>query len=108
MASALPVVSCYAVGVVDCLRHDENGLMLQPGDIPALAAALRRTITEPDLRRRLASAALAECRATYSWEAVGRQIMQVYAELHGQAPRASVDPVLPMTECRFRAAPHLL
>ena len=108
MASGLPVVSCYAVGVVDCVRHDENGLLLQPGDVPALAGALKRMIAEPDLRRRLASAALAECRATYSWEAVGRQIMEVYAELHGRAPRSPVDPVLPMTPCRFRETPHLL
>ncbi len=108
MASGLPVVSCYAVGVVDCLRHDENGLLVQPGDVPALAAALRRTIVEPDTRRRLAAAALAECRATYSWEAVGRQIMGVYAELYGQDRRSTVDPVLPMTPCRFRTTPHLL
>ncbi len=108
MASGLPVVSCYAVGVVDCVRHDENGLLLQPGDVPALAAVLKRMIAEPGLRRRLASAALAECRATYSWEAVGRQIMGIYAELYGRAPRGSVDPMLPMAPCRFRETPHLL
>jgi glycosyltransferase involved in cell wall biosynthesis len=42
MASGLPVVSCRAVGVMDCLRDDENGLLVEPGDVPALAAALRR------------------------------------------------------------------
>ena len=108
MASGLPCVSCHAVGVVDCLRDDDNGLLVQPGDIPALAAALRRVIEDAALRRRLAETALAECRRTYSWEAVGRQIMEVYAAVRGQPP-AVLDTVLPIDPgCRFRATPHLL
>jgi glycosyltransferase involved in cell wall biosynthesis len=82
---------CYAVGVVDCLRDGENGLLVQPGDIPALAQALRRVIEDAPLRRRLASEALEECRRTYSWEAVGRQIMDVYAEVAGRAPDTGFD-----------------
>ncbi|MBK1660483.1 glycosyltransferase family 4 protein [Paracraurococcus ruber] len=109
MASGLPSVACYAVGVVDCLRNEENGLLVQPGDIPALAQALRRIIEDASLRRRLAAAALEECRRTYSWDAVGRQIMDVYARVHGEAPRTGFDPVLPQDpSCRFRAQPHLL
>jgi glycogen(starch) synthase len=109
MASGLPTVSCFAVGVVDCLRDGENGLMVQPGDIPALAAALRRVIEDAPLRRRLGDTALEECRRTYSWRAVGRQIMEVYAALHGRMPDTGFDPVLPRDpDCRFRAAPHLL
>ncbi|MDO9712180.1 glycosyltransferase family 4 protein [Paracraurococcus lichenis] len=109
MASGLPSVACYAVGVVDCLRNEENGLLVQPGDIPAQAQALRRIIEDAPLRRRLAATALEECRRTYSWEAVGRQIMQVYEAVRGQAPRTGFDPVLPRdAACRFRAQPHLL
>jgi len=109
MASGLPCVSCDAVGIVDCLRDNENGLLVQPGDIPALAQALRRIIEDPPLRRRLAEAALEECRRTYSWAAVGRQIMAVYAEVAGQQPKPGFDPLLPVDpNCRFRATPHLL
>jgi glycosyltransferase involved in cell wall biosynthesis len=109
MASGLPSVSCHAVGVVDCLRDGENGLLVQPGDIPALAAALRRIIEDAPLRRRLAAAALEECRRTYSWEAVGRQIMGVYAAVRDQRPGVGFEADLPRdSSCRFRAAPHLL
>ncbi len=110
MASGLPVVSCRAVGVMDCLRHDENGLMVEPGDLPALAAALRRVITDAPLRRRLAETALAECRRVYSWEAVAARIMGVYEDLRGARPDPGFDPALPPRDpsCRFRAAPHLL
>ena len=109
MASGLPVVSCRAVGVMDCLRHDENGLMVEPGDVPALAAALRRVCADAGLRRRLAETALEECRRVYSWEAVADRILGVYANLRGVRPDAGFDPVLPADpSCRFRAAPHLL
>lgn len=109
MASGLPVVSCRAVGVMDCLRDGENGLLVEPGDFPALAAALRRAIEDPDLRARLAIAALEECRCTYSWPAVARQVMEIYEELRGAAPRGRVEPSLPEDlSCRFLAAPHLL
>jgi glycogen(starch) synthase len=108
MASGLASVSCDAVGVRDCLRDGENGLLCQPGNVPALAENLRRIITDAPLRARLARNALEECRRTYSWEAVGQQIMDIYEEVRGTPPDTGFDPVLPMAECRFRAAPHLL
>jgi glycosyltransferase involved in cell wall biosynthesis len=108
MASGLPIVSCHAVGVVDCLRDGENGLLVQPGDVPALAEALERLLTDRGLRRRLAADALEECRQVYSWKAVGRQIMDVYARVAGQAPDLAWSPELPVEPCRYREAPHLL
>jgi glycosyltransferase involved in cell wall biosynthesis len=109
MASGLPSVSCFAVGVVDCLRDGENGLLVRPGDVPALAGALRRIVEDAPLRTRLAATALEECRRTYSWEAVGRQIMDVYAAVQDARPSTGFDPALPRDpDCRFRAAPHLL
>ncbi len=108
MASGLPNVSCFAVGVNDCLRNEENGLLTQPGDVPALAESLTRIITDATLRRRIAQAGLEECRRVYSWTAVGRQIMAVYDQVVGKQPDAAFSPDLPMTPCRFRAEPHLL
>ncbi|HEY8564235.1 MAG TPA: glycosyltransferase family 4 protein [Beijerinckiaceae bacterium] len=108
MAAGLPVVSCRSVGVVDCLRHDENALLTESGDVPALAEALVRIIQDDHLRRRLAEAALEECRRVYSWHAVGRQIMEIYEAVRTQKPDLAFSPDLPMTPCRFRAEPHLL
>ena len=108
MASRMAVVSCRSVGVVDCIRDGENGLLTEPGDIDGLAAALRRVLQDAELRTRLADAALAECRAVYSWAKVGRQIMDVYAAIAGHPPDLAYDPALPVTPCRFRAEPHLL
>ena len=60
MASGLPVLSCRSVGVVDCLRDEKNGLLVEAGDVDALAAALRRLIGDAALRRRLRDAALTD------------------------------------------------
>ena len=108
MASRLAVVSRRSVGVGDCIRDGENGLLTEPGDRDGLAHALRRVLRDAPLRRRLADAGLEECRQVYSWAKVGRQIMDVYAEVAGQAPDLSWSPDLPVTPCRFRAEPHLL
>jgi glycogen(starch) synthase len=109
MAAGLAVVSTHSVGVSDCLRDDENGLLVQPGDVPALAEALARVIEDAPLRKRLAADGLAECRRVYSWRAVGRQIMEVYAGIARTRPATDFPTVLPHDpSCRFRAEPHLL
>ena len=107
MASRMAVVSCRSVGVVDCIRDDDNGLLTEPGDPTALAQALRRVLRDDALRTRLADTALEECRTTYSWQKVGRQIMDIYTAVAGHPPHA-VDPALPIHPCRFRTDPHLL
>ncbi len=108
MASGLAVVSCRAVGVTDCIEDGRNGLLSEPGDVPALAASLRRVLCDPALRARLAQTGLADCRRLYSWQAVGRQIMGIYGELAGSTPDTDWPVELPLTPCRFRAEPHLL
>ena len=63
MASGLPVVSTSSVGVVDCLRHDVNGLLHEPGDVAGLRARARAACsTTRRCARRLAATALEEVR----------------------------------------------
>jgi glycogen(starch) synthase len=108
MACRHAVLSCRSVGVVDCIRDGENGLLVEAGDIPAQTAALSRLVTDATLRRRLSHAALEECRRVYSWDAVGAQIRQIYQDLHGTRPAQGINPHIAIAPCRFRAEPHLL
>jgi glycogen(starch) synthase len=108
MACGHAVLSCRSVGVVDCIRDGENGLLVEAGDIPAQTAALSRLVTDAALRQRLAQAALEECRRVYSWDAVGAQIRQIYQDLRGTRPAQGIDPHIAIAPCRFRAEPHLL
>ncbi|MBM7807544.1 glycosyltransferase involved in cell wall biosynthesis [Geodermatophilus bullaregiensis] len=109
MASGLPTVSTDSVGVVDCLRHEDNGLLHEPGDVAGLRAALERLLGDAGLRTRLATTALEEVRRLYSWPVLARSIDAVYRQVAGTTPDdgwtvpADVD-----LSCRFRSAAHLL
>jgi len=108
MASGLPVISCRAVGVVDCLRDGKNGLLVEPGDILALAKAIQRMLGDASLRRTLRDRALQDVRELYSWPSVAEQIRGVYRKLAGTKPSATWAMPEGVAPCRFRAEPHLL
>jgi glycosyltransferase involved in cell wall biosynthesis len=55
-AFALPVLSTDISGIPELVRHGENGWLVPQQDPDALAAAIRKLIAEPDLRRRLGQA----------------------------------------------------
>ena len=109
MASGLPIISTRSVGVVDCVRHEDNGLLHDPGDVVGLRALLVRILADGDLRQRLRDVALQEVRARYSWPVLAGAVVASYAQLEGTEPDddwslpGAVDPA-----CRFRAAAHLL
>jgi glycosyltransferase involved in cell wall biosynthesis len=66
LARGLPVVSTTAGAIPDTVPSDA-GILVPPGDRAALAAALRRVITEPRLRRDLAAGARRARRRLPSW-----------------------------------------
>lgn len=116
MACGLPIVSTHTVGVVDCLRHGENGLLVAPGDVEALTAATRRLLDDADLRQRLARTAYEEVQQLYAWPVVARQFEELYRRLRNQAVDSSWQRLITTEEtvaeadltCRFRTEPHLL
>jgi glycosyltransferase involved in cell wall biosynthesis len=57
------------------------GLLVPPGDAPALAAALRRWLGEPDLRQLLRRAAGERRTSLSDWAATSERISRVLAEV---------------------------
>ena len=57
LAAGTPVVSTAVGGVPEIVRDDDNGLLVPAGDVEALAEAIRRLVSEPGLRDRLAARA---------------------------------------------------
>jgi glycosyltransferase involved in cell wall biosynthesis len=74
VAHGLPVIGTNAGAIADTVPPDA-GLLVDPGDIPALAAALRRVIGDAGLRRRLADAARAAAPQVPTW----RQSAEIFA-----------------------------
>jgi len=67
MARGLPVVASSGGASADTLP-DTAGLKAPPGDVAALAAALRRAITDPDLRAALAAGSRRAGAALPGWD----------------------------------------
>jgi glycosyltransferase involved in cell wall biosynthesis len=57
MAAGVPVVSTRISGIPELIDDEVDGILVEPGDPDALAAAIRRLLGEPELAERLAAAA---------------------------------------------------
>ncbi len=80
LARGVPVLATDAGGVTEALG-DGPGLLVPPGDPAALAAGLRRWLTEPGLRDDLRAAARARRNALTGWEVTTRCLSQVLDRL---------------------------
>jgi glycosyltransferase involved in cell wall biosynthesis len=58
LAVGTPVIATDVGGVGEVVRDGENGLLVPPEDVEALAGALRRFFSDPALRERLRAAAV--------------------------------------------------
>lgn len=68
MAAGLPVVGWRAGNLPHLATHDGEGVIVEPGDIAALAAGLHRLATDDAYRHRLASAARDRARLLPTWD----------------------------------------
>lgn len=53
MAAGIPVIGTNAEGVPEIIDHEQNGLLVPPGDSDALAKAIRRLAEDQGLRKRI-------------------------------------------------------
>ncbi|MFL6671703.1 MAG: glycosyltransferase family 4 protein [Massilia sp.] len=85
MAAGVPVVASAVGGVPDVLADGIEGLLVQPGDVAALAAALDQLLSGDSLRRRMGMAARWKAESTFSTRLVLPQIEETYRQLGADA-----------------------
>jgi glycosyltransferase involved in cell wall biosynthesis len=56
LACGAPLITAGTRGARELLTHEENALLVPPGDAAALAEAMRRLAADPELSRRLSAA----------------------------------------------------
>lgn len=81
MACGVPVVGSSSGAIPDVIGED--GLIVPEGDVEALAAALRRLMNAPDLRRELGQRGRARVLARYTQAQVAAQTIAVYRQILG-------------------------
>ena len=79
MAAGLPVVGWRAGNLPNLAGHEREGLILEPGDRPALTAALARLASDPEARARLGAAAAARARARPTWDETTARFVELLA-----------------------------
>jgi glycosyltransferase involved in cell wall biosynthesis len=106
MAAGIPIVSSAIGGTEELIDDGRSGLLVPPGDAPALAAALRRLLGDPKLREDLAARARERVDAGLRREQNAERVASIYRELLGETgfedlPESRRNPLLRREDWRF-------
>jgi len=89
MACGLPVIACAGSGVSETVVHEETGLLVPPGDVDALAAALRRLLRNPEERAVMGARARQHVLRTADSRVCLRRLESFYASVVRQRRTSS-------------------
>jgi len=78
LASGCPVVTTTAGGTVDIVRPGETGLLVPPGDAPALARAVVRVLRNGSLAAELRARARHAAETEFDWDVVAGRYLDVF------------------------------
>jgi sucrose-phosphate synthase len=103
-ASGLPLVATENGGPVDIIGNCENGLLVDPLDTEAIAAALLKILRERETWERFSAKGLAGVREHYSWEAHAEAYLDQIRPLpERHAPIPDTRPLRRAIQYRDRA-----
>jgi phosphatidylinositol alpha-mannosyltransferase len=92
MAGGVPIVASDILGYKNVVQRGVQGLLVEPRNHRALAAALYRLSGDEELRHRMGEAGRGKA-PDYSWDRVTERIVDFYREVReaavssGSAPR---------------------
>jgi glycosyltransferase involved in cell wall biosynthesis len=86
MAAGKPIVATDVGGTPLVVRHEQNGLLVQPKNVEALSTAILRLLEEPGLSMRLAANGMRYVEEHFSDRSMGRQYRDLYERLAGVTP----------------------
>jgi glycosyltransferase involved in cell wall biosynthesis len=104
-ANARPVVAAAAGGVVEVVRHDENGLLVPFGDPARLADAIGRLLADRALAARLAQAGFRAVMGGYTWD---ERYAALESRLGGLLTEGREGPIIRAGVDGFRKPPAIL
>lgn len=81
MSCAKPVVAVDVAPVNELVANGESGMLVRPGDIAALGAALKRLLNDPGFRRMAGEAAYRRYERHYSRERIVENLSSIYRSL---------------------------
>jgi aminoglycoside phosphotransferase (APT) family kinase protein len=77
MAAGASVIGSRLSGIPELVEHGRTGLLVEPGDVDGLAAAIRRLAGDPGFARRLGARAREKVRAEFELESCTRRLLEL-------------------------------
>jgi glycosyltransferase involved in cell wall biosynthesis len=68
MAHSLPVVSTLHAGIPEAVQQDNNGYLVEEGDVSGMSKYIVSLATNPSLRRKMGEAGWLIARDCFSWD----------------------------------------
>ncbi len=87
MACGLPVVSTTVAGIPELVKTGENGILVPPRDVVALADALAELLRNPAERARMARAARSTVVEHFDLQAAAQQIATLFEKAVASPPK---------------------
>lgn len=84
MAMETPVVATRIAGIPKLMEQETNGLLVEPGNVEELTAALKRLVLDADLRSRVGQAGRETIETRYSFAQRMDRLRQLYDRLLGR------------------------
>jgi len=85
-ACGVPVVVSRVGGMPEVVQEGQTGFLVPPGDPVALADALERLVTSPELRRTMGAAGRRFVLERYAWDATARAVEDLYDRILSTRP----------------------
>ncbi len=86
LAAGLPGVFSRVGGTPEIVRHEQEALLIDPGDPGQIARALLRLEGDPHLAARLGQRGRALVARRYTWERNAREVIGIYERILARAP----------------------
>ena len=81
MGCECPIIAGDLPAIHDIVIHEENGLIVESGNIRALADAIIQTLDDKDLRLKLAEKARMQVMERFDWEVIAGKYGKIYQAL---------------------------
>jgi D-inositol-3-phosphate glycosyltransferase len=81
LGCARPVIASDWAGYREVVIHEQTGLLVPARDPPALAAAIKRVLQQPEHARRMAEAGREHVLRLFTWPAVADRVETVYRQV---------------------------
>jgi glycogen synthase len=78
MSYGIPAIGCRTGGIPDVIDHGTTGLLVEPGNAPALAAATLQLVNDPEQRRRMGIAAKCSVARKFTCEQTAQATLDAY------------------------------